>query len=885
MKSHNYLRRSSGAVLGMIAASLIILFAIGAFLFYTGTLIGGNHELNRASDAGILSVAKQALVQPAIALNDPELLAFRSYTNSTGTWTCTGVPPYNDFAVGIADQTIGGVPAIDLLTYNRCAAQTILVCLNAQNLNLPNSRANAGALSWALVGLGKILQQRFATGALNGYYDNTANQNTLSMLGGGSTVNRVGNLSQGYVSAGRASNIFFYPDMVDPTNVVDLHQPSTALSAIPQNTSPADPKPNQTTAATNSSYFQPGEQVFYASGYTPIVMNLGAQGQALISLIPTNPQGQPHAVDQQRFDSNVITPDSGLLSWLPPNAFRAHSQAEVNIVGNNVAQKNTSAVNAISCAMIGCGDALSGFAGLSLPGAAGGPQDQAARIPGGFVRVVNLPGYEAGISQPLGPMPGTAGGTNNAIDGSTVVVNNSALGGGANVYIAEPIATVNNNGTDIVPSKIIVTNNAAGLTAIGKWALFNTAVHSPTDPGYNEDVVPTPLGPRHCILANDPMFISTGKSVAQYVAAFQNPTYPLLNEGPGLGQKAVMGDLIFLTGAYVTTRAALLDGSTAVPDSAGGTVSASVALQATVEVAGPNYGELPPTAINIPVPNDQRTWNAIEAMKYYVIKNWAAHFHEGHMLINIPAIGTAEPAIKTGMKYFKFLDSSSSDGLAHVSSPNQAMAQTQAQAAAATSAQFMKVATPSVLLSMIDTQIQNKGGYQPNQVTYNALIEAITNQVRFINPSFNQSNVLSALASANLAPGDTMYLRDDGNGNLIMSTTCPQDTNPSLPEATATNSTGLNQMVDFRTQPGQYETLLGSLVNTKANGTPTAERADAGLEQAPWLDSTGNIQYEEGAILYKSSGFGNCLGEVDLYGRLNGGGTNAAINVNFTHPN
>src|SRR5262249_22803036 len=113
MKMHNYIRKTSGAVLGFVVACMFLLLIIGVFLFFASCLFSGNQQLNKASDAGILNAARQAIVQPAIALNDATL-------PNKDIW------PYTDFALpvgkadSIADQNVNGFPAIDLATFNRC---------------------------------------------------------------------------------------------------------------------------------------------------------------------------------------------------------------------------------------------------------------------------------------------------------------------------------------------------------------------------------------------------------------------------------------------------------------------------------------------------------------------------------------------------------------------------------------------------------------------------------------------------------------------------------------------------------------------------------------------------------------------------------------------
>jgi len=860
------LRKSAGATLGLMAAVILVLFAIGAFLFYTGTLIGGTHELNRASDAGILSVAKQALVQPAVALNDPQLPV--------------GLP-YGDFNIGIADQQIGGVPAIDLLTYNQCAAQAVLVGLNAESLGLQSARQHAQAVALAVAGIGKLLQQRFAAGALNGYYDTASSQNTLDMLGGGSTVNRVGNLQQAYVSAGRASNVFFYPDVVDPITVINMHQPSTIMNQIPQNSAPADPKPDQTLAQQNSFYFQPGEQVYYASGYAPITVMPGTAEASLIAFIPNNPQATPHAVDQQRFDSNTATPGGNLLSFVPPNAFQAHAQAEVNLVGNNVAQKNTNLTNAISCAMIGCGDSLglSGLAALGIPGSAGGPKDTPARIPGGFVRIRNMPGMEqvSASSLPLGPTLAYG----SSVDASNFVLNNDALGdGNLSVYIA----TVNNAvGTNY--NNIIFVSGTTNLPALKAWIKFNDSKNflSAKSPYYDSDVV----NGQHRDPSLDPL--GSGQTALALAA---DPTVSPLRMGPNVGQLADLKNAVNVTG-YIWVDSLQINGTTNFPiynaagSKTGKEIKALQAVDALAYAAGANLGQPAPGMVTVSDPGGatkHRTISWIEYVKAAVIIGFKTHFDQGHYWLsqnNVPNASIAQNSLLSGMKQFDFWLPNGTTRT-YISSPNTRYN----GAEIPSTTQFMTVGTAAALLSQIDQQITKKGGYQPDQVTYDNFYGAINNQVRMINPKWGLPDLQNALSSMDCAPGDLLYLRDDGSGKLILTNTCFQDTGiqpeASLNGTGANQSTGTNQIVDFATQSGQYIQLDGYVINTlKEASQATAASADANTEQQPWRSQTGTpIYLEQGAILYKSSGYNNLLGEVDLYSR-----PAQAIAINYTNPN
>ena len=213
MNIYNY-RKSAGAALGLVAASLFIIVAIGTFMFYAACLLGGSSQLNKASDAGILNVAKNALVSPAIAFNDPYIQLPPAIPNiPTNT--------YMDFAVGnpgdyncLADQTINNAHAVDLLTYNRCAAQGVLVSLQAQKINNTTAYLNADEVCNALWNLAHGLQMQFIglqDEKINNFYDTETAANNLNFLGLGSSpeVTRQDDIRPAFINPGRPSNIYF----------------------------------------------------------------------------------------------------------------------------------------------------------------------------------------------------------------------------------------------------------------------------------------------------------------------------------------------------------------------------------------------------------------------------------------------------------------------------------------------------------------------------------------------------------------------------------------------------------------------------------------------------------------------------------------------------
>ena len=454
MKSYSHIRKSAGAVLGLVVSSILIVIAIGVFMYFIGALIGGNGQLNRASDAGILAVAKQAVIQPAVALNDPSLVN-------------QGLFPYNDFAFLSNTKDNNGSPTIDLITYNRCAAQALLVSHNAELININNgdqplARQHAQQVCLAVLGIGKALTDKFESGSLNSVYDNFASLNNLNFLGSGSTLSRLGDIKPAFVGHGPA-NVYFYGDTV-ALGVAD------ALSWIPQNTAATDVMPDQAKAVAGDPYLlQTGKPAYYPTGYQPILVMPGTAEASLVGFIPNLPtggspgEGITHLIDQKRafaavLDSRLVNMnqtqlDNALvgngppganvpngLFWIPPNAFIAQSQANVDISSNQVSSSstntkltgigpgsgngnaNSSYVNAISCAIVGVGG-----------------QDFAAAIPGGFVRICNLPDMVQCGNLPLGPVP--APGENNTVDGSNVILNNEGLGAGSEGNLTITVGT------------------------------------------------------------------------------------------------------------------------------------------------------------------------------------------------------------------------------------------------------------------------------------------------------------------------------------------------------------------------------------------------------------------------------------------------------------
>src|SRR5579862_6224043 len=98
-------RSKQGATLALVVAVTVLVVLIGVFCFFVLQLLGGSRETQNATDSGNLNIGKQAIQHPTITLNQ-----------------------------GVESDNFGGLVDdngnINLLNYNRLAAQTLLVAAN-----------------------------------------------------------------------------------------------------------------------------------------------------------------------------------------------------------------------------------------------------------------------------------------------------------------------------------------------------------------------------------------------------------------------------------------------------------------------------------------------------------------------------------------------------------------------------------------------------------------------------------------------------------------------------------------------------------------------------------------------------------------------------------
>lgn len=417
-------RQNRGQTISLVACVAFVLVALGTLAFFLTRLIGGARELTNASDAGILNAAKQSLITPNILPNDNHLPA------AAQDFFALSDPPGVQGAVNGAAITY---KPLDLLTYNRLVAQSMLIAANAEAEGNMTAISNAHAEIDAAKSVGAYLQKQIdQNGPLNSAYLQVADANHLRMLDGQVKLNV--NLKGAYLNHGGSTNIWFDPSILSsaPTNGTAQLKPEQAVvkqlynGALPANYS-----------STN-----------FVAGYEPISL---LNGSATLYAVPLMPEQHSHLVDLTRFNAGLPVPDGSV----PQNALRAQSRAYNK--GTN------SYVNTVSCAITG---SLSKY--------------YIGQIPAGYIRVVNAPFNSNGpVAGDLNQVLGQA--QNVLYDGSNDLFNTALVFGSSYIYVAKPYS-----GNADTTSFALGAN---GLAAMKIWSTYNDS-HGDDGLGHNGDLDP-----------------------------------------------------------------------------------------------------------------------------------------------------------------------------------------------------------------------------------------------------------------------------------------------------------------------------------------------------------------------------------------------------------
>jgi hypothetical protein len=410
------LRRRSGAVLGLVAACVIVIVILGIGLYFLTKMFGGGREVAHATDSGILNVAKQELDSPNVS--------------------CVGT----DFAYC-------GLPinsqVISLYTYNRCVGQAMLVALNAQAAGTTTAGTHAQAVQQQLINsIEKPLQAALVGGggSLQSAFSNLANSNNTRMSG--NNIVQSAGYGTAYMKGGTSnaaavgsSNLYF------PTS---LNASIPAISGIPVNTSatltPASAGASTTVgsgAVFNGTYNGNNfGNSFYVQGYKSISIQVPGVGPLNYMCVPTFPLQAPHIVSLGDFNANTSAPASD--PFVPPNTFKVASKSLDSTSGNFG--------GAVACALVGSVD--------------GG---YAASFPAGYIEIFNRPGTSL-VNPQGGPWIAP-------VDNSNNIFNNEMFG---NPGVS--VAMLNGQAVFSCAYPGPASNNPPSQNLVDMWAAYNTAM-------------------------------------------------------------------------------------------------------------------------------------------------------------------------------------------------------------------------------------------------------------------------------------------------------------------------------------------------------------------------------------------------------------------------
>ena len=342
-------RSATGASLGLVAACAFIIIIVGIGLFFLMQVFGGFRELQHATDAGNLNVAKEALKVPSFPVTD----AYQT-----------------DFA-GLVDPDNSS--NMDLQVYNRVVGQAFLVALNAMadqprgggtpstagldNAALVAQAANGG--DGTNTGVGQKLYQLFdmrGNNDLFNKFDYVAKKNSLRMLGNSA--------NNGALSGNPTGWDIAFMGQGDPTNVYapnDL-MPYMADTGVRINDS-SSPYAGSLQGMLASV---PSKTNKYLKGYAPFTLGIPGHTWTLYG-VPVYPTLMPHHISGRDFSTSKASYDATFQNIVPPNAFKSVSSST---------DKST--------------NALTQMEAYGLVGAQNA--DYQMSIPHGYIVVKNLPG-------------------------------------------------------------------------------------------------------------------------------------------------------------------------------------------------------------------------------------------------------------------------------------------------------------------------------------------------------------------------------------------------------------------------------------------------------------------------------------------------------------
>ncbi|HEY9755677.1 MAG TPA: hypothetical protein V6C97_10985 [Oculatellaceae cyanobacterium] len=446
-------RRRKGATLGLVAACVLVIIALGFGVFFLAKLFGGGRELANATDAGTLNLAKNALVSPSVNLASDLGNSFQQEFGGCSYNVKTGAP----------DGTI------DLFTYNRCVGQALLVAMNA--------KAEADAGSTTAMGNAQLMLADLNTlglklagylngndSGLQGNFQNGANANNVGMFGNTTVKNSGSNYATAYMKSGGATNIWFSQEQIPYDSSSGM--PNQSNMGAQSSNSP-DPNPNSPFHNMTANNYVGGGggnspvTKFYMQGYQPITVSANGYQPLTFYGVPVFPQQKPHLVSVDDFNGSSASPDTS--GSTPPNAFRINANAQDKATTGQLS-------GAVACAIVGAVFQNNGLSGASNNTVS---PDFPVTLPTGYIEINN----------PLGNQNNGVGGNLSSFlpsDASSNIFNNELYASQAvNLQAAGPGGGLPSGGYGTVGSDLVAASTTDGVGVFGDyatiaaWAAYN----------------------------------------------------------------------------------------------------------------------------------------------------------------------------------------------------------------------------------------------------------------------------------------------------------------------------------------------------------------------------------------------------------------------------
>lgn len=178
-----------------------------------------------------------------------------------------------------------------------------------------------------------------------------------------------------------------------------------------------------------------------------------------------------------------------------------------------------------------------------------------------------------------------------------------------------------------------------------------------------------------------------------------------------------------------------------------------------------------------------------------------------------------------------------------------------------------KIASPPARPNFADSGTPYELIEQVGGCSGTAILTAIVQRCKEINPKFTSNDVIAALKSRTIDMGQVLLLHEDGSGNLVLST--------GLPYATAIKADGRGSSTSHVCQSVWYR-IDKVLVDTEASAANSAN-GDMNYHIAPYLECPA-MEARDRTIWTPSTGYRNLLGELRFENEARGGGECCKLN-------